>query len=298
MKWKKQMLLVSSLALTFSLVGCTPAVPKDSYVRGIDQLEQATSYAKNSVIQVDTETKGAWKESETILFSLLNESTIEATSLTNETKGQSETTLHVTGGFDYVPLDSKIHILYDEKSQKTYMEGTTLVDVLAPFMALPSLDKKWVEVGTSKDKEAVTNGFTTLLKLDFSSVLSKVTEEKFIRKTLSAAEKKDGVRDVVTISLTQGEVNQLFPEVTQNANGLTMEGVTLTAYLNRKGQPVKEELITKLIYKQKDKELVAHASMTSVYTDYNEVTMTTTLPKKEDVVPLEAVFENKEKTEK
>lgn len=288
-----------SLALSLTLAGCMgPALPKDAYIKGVSKLENATTYEKKTTMNVDTETKGAWETHEKVLFSLLNESTIEATSVINETKQVSETTLHITGGFDYFPLDSTLQLFHDEQNNTMYIKGDGLVTTFSPLMKLsPTLKDKWVEVGKTKENKSMLTPLRFLSELNFTSVWESVPEEQFVRLGVTEKEKQEGIRDVVTVSFQQDELTTYFPEAEKITDSFWFEGLTFTAYLDRKGVIVKEEVITKLTYKNEKNELIVHAAVSSSYNQLNEELTTGKAPKTNEVVPVEELFSKKTETE-
>lgn len=299
MKRKKQRFLGVSLATCLLLAGCmNPPIPKDAYMKGVTKMEEATTYQKSSTVNIETETTGVWEVHQTVLFALLNESTLEAVTVTDKAKEQSETTLHLSGGFDYVPIDTTLHLFFDEKKQKTYMERAGLAATFAPYVPLsPALNNTWIELGTKKQASASTSALHLLLQTDFASAWSVIPTEKFSRSEVSLSDKKTGIRDVVTLSLQDTDLRQAFPAFEQFSDELWFERVTVTAFLDRKGNVVKEKIETKFTHKEAKKALIVHASILSTYDLYNETVQVRAVPKAHEIRSFDALFETEKTTE-
>lgn len=299
MKQKKQMFLAVLLFTCFTLAGCmNPAIPKDAYIKGMNKMEAATTYQKTSTVHVETETTGAWEENQTVLLELLNKSTLEVRTLKDQTKGQSETTLRLSGGFDYVPVDTTLQLFFDEKRQKTYIQGEGLVATFAPYAPLPpAVNTTWIEVGSSKEKNTDASRLQQLLEMDTALIWPNIPMEKFSRSEVSLADKKAGIRDVVTLSLEQTDLQQILPSLGEHANKLTVERITFTRFLDRKSNVVKEKIETKFTHKNNNKTAIVHASVVSTYDSFNETIPLRDAPKAHEIRSFDALFAPEAKTE-
>lgn len=286
MKSMKTMRLSCVLVLSVFLAGCMgPALPKDAYMNATRAMESAKSYEKTSDIQLNMETRGLWQEQESVFFSLLNETDIKATAVVDQTKGIQSTNLKLAGGFAYMPLDSTLHFVQDMSKNTTYLQGnslTSFVQSLAPDTWEPST--QWIELNTSKQNP--------LQNVDV--LFENLSEEQFVRREVTLEEKKEGIRDVITVTVASEDIQKTFPAL----KNTRFEGITFQASLDRKGRLLKEKTTAKWLYQNYKKELVVHGVATTAYQKVNEAITVPALPKKELITTLETFFHTETKTEK
>lgn len=285
MKFKKGLLIGCTLSISLLLGGCfSPATPKEAYIKGGQSLQAASSYEKKSDLQIETEATGLWYESDTTLFSLINQTNFSVKTVKDVTKQQSNTIITLTGGFEFLPLNASVATITDEKAKKTYIKGKDLHALLATFSPSLQGDKAtWITVENTE----------SVLPTDLFSALSTLPETQFVRVEVGDKEKKEGVRDVIKVALNAQEVASLFPTID---TAMTPQGLSLTVYLDRKGKILKEEISSKLIYKKEKKELILHAAITSSYEQINQPVTVSAPPTTEPTLSLKEFLSHQKET--
>lgn len=291
MKWKRTAILVGLGIATVSLAGCVFLnSPKNAYIHAVKEVENATSYSKTT--QLDIQFLDKQPEALTTMETILMNSEMVLTSRVNRLIGKSDMSLELDGSAANYPIDAAIHMVLDEKKEFLYVEASSLTDALKKDTSSQDPTNTWVSIDLNGKQDA----FVGLMETKTSSLLAAVPEEKFVRSEVSSVEKTKKIVDVVSVNLTKADIQQLTSPVSPVSTTKTateyffqtfqVESIELTAYFDRKGKLVQENMVAILNQQVQEKSHTLAVKLESKYASWEEPVVILFDESKEKIVPL------------
>lgn len=252
MKFKHICAFLTVSTATLILSGCinqTP--PKLAFLGAVSSLDNTIIYEKNNTIDLDVSLQGTISEEKEALLDLLNEGTFHTASLIDKHADKSETTFSLTSKIGPLPIDLKIPFSIDHSNQNVYVGLAGITDTLKDYIPVPtSLNEKTLSIPLADDPIGTSSDdIESLISTELISFAKALPNEKFSRTERTDKEKEHKVKEKITLTLTDSDIQEFvrtvlskseLPEdikttLSKKMNDLTVDTFTMTVKIGKEG---------------------------------------------------------------
>jgi hypothetical protein len=283
---KKSLKILLLLSLSTPLLaGCiSQNPPKQNFINSISSINSATTYEITNNFKAQFDNESILNEDNQQLIETLNNSSITLNSKIDKNQEIHETNLNITTSIGYADIGLEIPILFNNQTQKLYIDIENPLKIMNDFVLTPQNFEKTIvefEIGTKEDRDKIQKD-NKELSFDTMLWLTALNDNNFERLNLSPDDKTNKIADKIKLTLTHKDITDLLGTLSRNGHinsknqkiidelfsTVKIDTITITPSLDRKGNIVKCDTDIHLSKNVKDN---TNKILISILTTYEEI---------------------------